>query len=70
MDPAALTRRQAEVAALVAKGLTNREIGRAMGTSIRTADSHVETILTKLGFTSRAQVATWVATGEATTGTG
>jgi len=70
VDPATLTRRQAEVAALIAKGLTNREIGRAMGVSIRTADSHVETILTKLGFTSRAQVAMWVATGEPTTATG
>jgi predicted ATPase/DNA-binding CsgD family transcriptional regulator len=66
-DPAALTRRQAEAAALIAKGLTDQEIGRAMGISTRTAESHVEAILTKLGFTSRAQVAAWVDTGEPAT---
>jgi DNA-binding CsgD family transcriptional regulator len=56
-----LTRRELEVAGLVAKGLSNREIAAALVVSRRTVDGHVEHILAKLGFTSRAQVAAWVA---------
>lgn len=56
-----LTRRQREIAALVAEGLSNREIAAQLVISQRTAETHVENILTKLGFTSRAQIATWVA---------
>jgi len=41
-------------------GLTNREIAARLYISRRTADSHIENILRKLGFTSRAQVAAWV----------
>ena len=55
-----LTRRQQEVAALVAEGLTDREIAARLVISPRTAESHVEQILTRLGFRSRAQVAAWV----------
>jgi predicted ATPase/DNA-binding CsgD family transcriptional regulator len=55
-----LTRRQREVAALVAEGLTDREIAARLVISPRTAESHVEQILTRLGFRSRAQVAAWV----------
>ena len=51
-----LTAREREVAALVAKGLTNREIAERLVISKRTADAHVDHILTKLGLTSRAQV--------------
>ncbi|MFI6624315.1 ATP-binding protein [Streptomyces sp. NPDC050528] len=54
-----LSRREREVAALVAKGLTNRQVAGALGLSPRTADSHVAKILSKLGFGCRAQVAAW-----------
>jgi non-specific serine/threonine protein kinase len=56
-----LTSRELEVADLVADGLANKEIAAALVISPRTAETHVEHILTKLGFTSRAQIATWVA---------
>ena len=60
--PAAeLTRRERQVADLVAEGLTNRAIATRLVISTRTADGHVEHILTKLGFTSRAKIAAWVA---------
>jgi predicted ATPase/DNA-binding CsgD family transcriptional regulator len=55
----ALSRREREVAALVAGGLTNREIAEELVISETTADSHVSHILRKLGFRSRAQIATW-----------
>jgi DNA-binding CsgD family transcriptional regulator len=55
-----LTRRELEVARLVAQGLTNREIGARLTLSIRTAESHVEQIRAKLGFKTRAQIASWV----------
>ena len=58
-DP--LTRRQREVAQLVAQGLTDREVATRLSISIRTAESHVEQILARLGFRSRAQIAAWVA---------
>jgi DNA-binding CsgD family transcriptional regulator len=54
-----LSRREREVAALVARGLTNREIARTLVLSERTAENHVQHILTKLGFGSRAQIAAW-----------
>ena len=54
-----LSRREREVAALVARGLTNREIARSLFLSERTAENHVQHILTKLGFGSRAQIAAW-----------
>jgi DNA-binding NarL/FixJ family response regulator len=57
-----LTRRQREVADLVAQGLSDREIAARLVISPRTAESHVEQILTRLGFRSRAQVAAWTAT--------
>lgn len=61
-----LTRREREVAALVAQGLTNREIAARLFISERTAESHVEQIRGKLGFRSRNQIAAWVANqGEA-----
>jgi predicted ATPase/DNA-binding CsgD family transcriptional regulator len=55
-----LTRREDEVADLVAKGMSNKEIAESLVISARTAETHVEHILTKLGFSSRTQIATWV----------
>ena len=55
-----LTRREREVAALVADGLGNREIAERLFLSKRTVDSHIEHIFTKLGFSSRTQLAGWV----------
>jgi len=56
-----LTKRELEVAALVEDGLSNREIAQRLIIAKRTADGHVERILAKLGFTSRAQIAAWMA---------
>jgi DNA-binding CsgD family transcriptional regulator len=57
--PPTLTPRQREVAALVAEGLTNREIGRRLGIDERSAEGHLERIRLRLGVRSRAQVAAW-----------
>jgi non-specific serine/threonine protein kinase len=54
-----LTRREQEVADLVAEGLTNKEIAARLVISQRTAEGHVEHVLVKLGFTSRARIAVW-----------
>ena len=56
-----LTPRELAVAELVGGGLSNRDIGAELGISERTAQGHVQNILRKLGFTSRTQVAAWVA---------
>ncbi|MFD9665080.1 protein kinase [Rhodococcus sp. NPDC059968] len=61
-----LTRREGQVAELVAQGLTNRAIAAKLVISQRTAQGHVEHILTKLGFTSRTQIAAWVIEQKAT----
>jgi len=55
-----LTRREREVAELVAEGLSNKEIAASLVISLRTAEAHVEHILSKLGFNSRAQITIWV----------
>jgi non-specific serine/threonine protein kinase len=59
-----LTRRQEEVAGLVAQGLTDREIAARLVVSPRTAESHVEQILSRLGFRSRAEIAAWASRRE------
>jgi predicted ATPase/DNA-binding CsgD family transcriptional regulator len=56
-----LTRREMEIAELVAQGLRNRDIAATLVIAQRTAEGHVEHILQKLGFTSRVQIARWVA---------
>ncbi len=58
-----LSPREREVAGLVADGLTNREIAERLVISERTAEGHVEQIRNKLGYHSRAQIATWVGGG-------
>jgi non-specific serine/threonine protein kinase len=55
-----LTRRESEVARLVAEGLTDREIAERLVLARRTAEGHVQRALRKLGFTSRQQLAGWV----------
>ena len=59
--PDLLTPREAEVAALVAQGRTNRQIAERLVISERTADNHVTNILNRLGLDNRAQVAVWAA---------
>ena len=63
-EAAPLTRRELQVARLIAGGRSNREIAAELVISQRTAENHVEHILTKLGFTSRAQVAAWAAASQ------
>jgi len=58
-----LSRREREVAMLVAEGLTNRQVADRLFIAERTAEGHVEQIRNKLGFTSRSQIAAWVAAG-------
>ncbi|WP_239108445.1 ATP-binding protein [Microbispora siamensis] len=57
---APLTRRETEIAHLVAEGLSNKDIAGRLVISQRTAEGHIEHILDKLGFKSRAQVAAWL----------
>ena len=54
-----LTKRELEVASLVARGLTNRGIAGQLHLSVRTVDTHVDHVLTKLGFNHRAQLVAW-----------
>jgi non-specific serine/threonine protein kinase len=56
-----LTKRERQVVDLVAQGLTNKAIAARLVISQRTAEGHVDHILTKLGFTSRSQIAAWAA---------
>ncbi|MFE3280826.1 ATP-binding protein [Nocardia sp. NPDC059239] len=56
----ALTARELEIAELVADGRSNRDIANDLVISRRTAEGHVERILSKLGFSNRAQIAAWV----------
>jgi len=57
-----LSPREKEVAALVASGLSNREVASALFIGERTAEFHVQSILSKLGFHTRAQIAAWAVT--------
>ncbi|TWP45839.1 LuxR family transcriptional regulator [Lentzea tibetensis] len=59
-DGTPLTRREQQVADLIADGMSNKEIAAQLVIARRTAEGHVERILQKLGFTSRTQIATWV----------
>jgi predicted ATPase/DNA-binding CsgD family transcriptional regulator len=55
-----LTPRETEVARLVAEGLANQQIADRLVIARRTAEGHVERILSKLGFSNRSQIAAWV----------
>ena len=61
-DGGPLSRREAEIAELVGRGLTNRQIAAAAHISERTVETHVQHVLAKLGFSGRSQIAAWVAT--------
>ncbi|MDX3524218.1 ATP-binding protein [Streptomyces scabiei] len=56
---AALTGKEREVAACVARGMTRREISTALGRSPRTVEGHLRSILAKLGFSCPTQIAAW-----------
>ena len=58
---APLTPRELQVARLVARGRSDKEIAAELMISPQTAEGHMKRILTKLGFTSRAQGAAWAA---------
>ncbi|MEP6774072.1 MAG: AAA family ATPase [Chloroflexota bacterium] len=64
--PGGLTARELEVVKLVAVGMTNREIAEQLVLGERTVETHVSNALSKLGFTSRSQLAAWLV-GEAGT---
>jgi predicted ATPase/DNA-binding NarL/FixJ family response regulator len=57
-----LTPRERQVAALVASGRTNRQIGRVLGISEKTAEVHLHHVMSKLDARSRAEVAAWAVT--------
>jgi DNA-binding CsgD family transcriptional regulator len=64
VGPGPLTRREVEVAQLVAVGLTNKQIGTRLFISERTVENHVRNILNKTGLDSRTQFAGWMATSD------
>jgi DNA-binding CsgD family transcriptional regulator len=64
VESAALGKRELEVARLVAEGLSNKQIAARLFISDRTVATHVGNILNKLGFNSRAQVASWMASSK------
>lgn len=57
----AVSAREGQVAALIALGLSNREIGEVLIVSVQTVEAHVTHILNKLGLRYRTQVAVWAA---------
>jgi DNA-binding NarL/FixJ family response regulator len=59
--PGQLTRRERDVAVLVARGQTNSQIAASLVISVRTVETHVQHIMDKLGCSTRAQIAAWSA---------
>ena len=64
--PSPLTSRELEVAALVAEGMTNKEVATRLRLSVRTAENHLLNVMNKLGLDNRAQVAAWYARSRST----
>ena len=58
---AVLTRRQLDIARLVADDLSNRQIAARLFVSERTVETHITNILNKLGLRSRTQISRWMA---------
>ena len=69
-SPSGLTRREMEVAGMVAEGMTNREVAERLFLAQRTVEGHVENIRSKLNFHSRTQIATWVVETRLRSGSG
>jgi predicted ATPase/DNA-binding NarL/FixJ family response regulator len=67
VEVSALTRREQEVADLIARGLSNNDIAKTLVLSRRTVEAHVQHLMAKLNFTSRTQVAAWAAEKHAAT---
>jgi non-specific serine/threonine protein kinase len=61
--PAVLSKRESQVAALLARGLSNKDIAEELVVSPRTAEGHVAKVMDKLGVRSREQVAAWLTAG-------
>jgi non-specific serine/threonine protein kinase len=61
-----LSRREMEVAALVAEGVTNAQVAARLFISDRTVESHLASIFNKLGVDSRLQVARWFTSTQVT----
>jgi DNA-binding CsgD family transcriptional regulator len=61
-----LTRRERDVAALVAKGLSNKDVAAQLVLSERTAENHVQHILGKLGLSNRSQLVAYMSTESST----
>lgn len=61
-DQFALTKRELEISELIGQGLSNGDIAKQLVVSRRTIEGHVQHLMAKLNFTSRTQVAAWVAT--------
>jgi DNA-binding NarL/FixJ family response regulator len=59
--PGQLTRRERDVATLVAQGMSNSQIAAVLVISVRTVETHVQHIMDKLGCSTRAQIAAWSA---------
>jgi DNA-binding NarL/FixJ family response regulator len=55
--PAALTPRETDVLRLIGRGMSNKQIASQLGLGLRTVESHVSSVLGKLGLTSRTEVA-------------
>jgi DNA-binding CsgD family transcriptional regulator len=64
--PSPLTSRELEVAALVAEGMTNKEVATRLRLSVRTAENHLLNVMNKLGLDNRAQVAAWYTRSQST----
>jgi pimeloyl-ACP methyl ester carboxylesterase/DNA-binding CsgD family transcriptional regulator/class 3 adenylate cyclase len=68
--PVQISKRETEIAVLIAGGLSNRQIADALSISPATAERHVSNIFNKLGYHSRAQIAAWAVEHELTDGRG
>ena len=55
--PAGLTQRETEVVGLLARGLQTKQIARALGISVKTADNHIQNVYSKIGVSTRAAAA-------------
>ena len=64
-EQSCLTSREAEVAAAVAVGSSNKEIARSLDIAVNTVNVHVNSLIKKLGVTNRTQIALWVASNNA-----